>query len=130
MPTGVDHDLDGDYDHFDALHQSLIDNPEIALGQAAEERADYLSDNMIWEFFEDIGELFDSNPNNDSFVDGGNGSGNETPTHQSILPAQGPYQFPVQLDFDGVGYSFLNGNFTIQGGGGPGGGGGDGIFGV
>lgn len=38
MPTGVDHDHDGDYDHFDEQHQALIDNPEIALGEAAEER--------------------------------------------------------------------------------------------
>jgi|CXWL01.1.fsa_nt_gi hypothetical protein len=123
-PTGIDHDGDGDYDQFDEAHQEIIDHPEIALGQAAEERGEILRQNILWEFMEDIGELFDGNPNNDSFMDGGNGSGTQTP-----LPGSGG-GVPVYWEFDSVTYSFWNGNFTIIGGGGPGGGGGgDGMLG-
>jgi hypothetical protein len=72
-------DGDGDHDHFDrqeafAQHVGLVgsaDNPLMDPNNPLM--------NNIHEFFEDVGELFDTNPTNDSFSDGGNGSGNETP---------------------------------------------------
>lgn len=124
MP-GYDHDGDGDYDEFDELHQGIIDNPESALGMAQELRDQFVYDNAVHEFFEDVGELFDGNPNNDSFTDGGNGSGNQTPLEPNYSPGGG---IPVVLTFGDFTYSFVNGNFSLIGGGlGDGGGGGDGF---
>ncbi len=121
MP-GLDHDGDGDYDQFDAAVQDILDNPENSLGRAQEEIADLALGNALHEFFEDIGELYDGNPNNDSFTDGGNGSGNQTPLEPGYSPGGG---IPVILTFGDFTYSFADGNFSIISG--PGGGGGDGF---
>lgn len=122
MP-GLDHDGDGDYDEFDALHQQLIDDPASGLGQVAELRSQYIWQNAIHEFGEDVAELFDGNPNNDSFTDGGNGSGNQTPLEPGYSPGGG---IPVILTFGDFTYSYLNGNFSLIDAG-SGGGGGDGF---
>lgn len=125
MP-GQDHDNDGDYDQFDQIHQTVIDNPESALGEGQEIIANAILENALHEFLQDVAELFDDNPNNDSFQDGGLGAGDEVP-EMSYWPDGPGGGLPVVLTFDNVTYSFVGGNFSIIefGGGGPGGGGGD-----
>lgn len=128
MP-GQDLDHDGDYDSYDQQLQIYQDNPELALGELSEVRSDLFWQNLVHEFAEDVAELLDDNPDNDSFTDGGNGSGNEPPTEQSPLPPGqdpgAPWAFPVTVTLGGFNYDYFNGVFTLIGAG-PGGGGGGG----
>jgi hypothetical protein len=77
--SGPDLDSDGDYDSFDRELGFWRDRGMMGNFETIHEPDDPLP-NLFHEFFEDIFELFDGNPNNNSFTDGGNGSGNETPT--------------------------------------------------
>lgn len=125
MP-GSDLDNDGDFDGFDQTLQIYLDNPGLALGELQEIRTDLALQNAIHEVAEDFGEMFDGNPNNDSFFDGGNGSGNETPTDWSLWPpGSDPVNESFTFNFGGQSWTYWQGaNFTYVGDGGPGGGGG------
>jgi hypothetical protein len=71
-----DRDGDGDYDSFD---RTITDAENNGTPLTLDERVNLANANSLHEFIEDVQELFDNNPNNDSFFDGGNGSGKETP---------------------------------------------------
>ncbi len=105
-----DHDGDGDYDEFDATIEDLLHGTGV--GNTAEEISALNAANAVHEFFEDVGQLFDGNPGNDSFFDGGMGAGDEVPT-------EGPSGSvaPVYFVSEGEHYMFAVGVFTYLGGG-------------
>ena len=72
-----DRDGDGDYDQFDRI---IIAAEQKGVPLNMDERANLAWANALHEVAEDVAELFDDNPDNNSFFDGGNGSGNETPS--------------------------------------------------
>jgi hypothetical protein len=74
---GGDSDGDGDHDQWDDAHQEVI---ESGFPQFDEAHVNIDIMNGLTEFIEDVAELYDGSSANDSFFDGGNGSGNETPT--------------------------------------------------
>jgi hypothetical protein len=73
------HDRDGDGDH-DQFDRTIILAERYGNPLSPDERDNLAAANWLHERIEDFKELADNNPNNDSFFDGANGSGNETST--------------------------------------------------